>query len=456
MAKSAAMFPLFLLSCYLWTWLNWARITHWLSAQSQQGTLIPNPQLDPFYQPPDRFELQVPGTILRQREVATSFFGIVADPVEGYQLLYRTTALDGSATAAVTTVFKPANAKTDRFIAFHTAYDSAFVDCEPSYQYQRGVVQTDLISSFEMLLFQRHLAKGYIVSSPDHEGIEAAFGAGRLAGIVALDAMRAVVNFQDTLGFSIEQPAIVGTGYSGGALATGWGASLQASYAPDLNIKGWVAGGTPSNMTGTLLNINNGPYSGFIPAAIDGLCKPSAYGTDLQPVIDRIITPEGQSYLDFANTNCFLADLINFRNKSIFSPDVQTLGSAILNEPTIHSILSENVLGVLEEETPIVPVFVYHGVNDDVIPYRDAATMVDAWCANGATVHFTSFAKGGHSRTALGSLADVNHFIENAFAGTLGVGCSANTSAGMSDSEALVVGFEPALEILLNRVTDSG
>ncbi|KAL4862477.1 hypothetical protein BDV12DRAFT_203019 [Aspergillus spectabilis] len=448
--------PLFLwpllFAFLLWTYLVRTIAVPSPSSRSQLNARAQDPQTDPFYQPPDGFELEVPGAILRQREVVTSFFGFIADPVEGYQLLFRTTTLNGSASAAVTTVFKPKNSITDRFIAFHTAYDSAFVSCEPSYQYQLGVMQTNLMSSFEMLLFQRHLAKGYIVTSPDHEGLEAAIGAGRLAGIVSLDAMRAVVNFQDILGFSTEQPAIVATGYSGGALATAWGASLQPSYAPDLNIKGWVAGGTPSNMTGTLLNLDNGPYSGFIPAAIDGLCKPSAYGAELQPVINNIVTAEGQSFLDFANSHCFLADLVNFRNRSIFSTDVQNLGPALIQQPTIQSILSENVLGALREETPNFPVFVYHGIEDAVIPYRDAATMVDEWCSNGATVQFTTYTSGGHPRTALGSLPDVNQFIESAFAGSLESGCTSNTKAATLDSGALGSGFETRLDALIDRM----
>ena len=78
------------------------------------------PSVDPFYKPPSGFENQAPGSILRSRKIATAYFGLIPNPVQAWQLLYRTTAIDGSAIATVTTVFKPLNAKKDRFVSFHT------------------------------------------------------------------------------------------------------------------------------------------------------------------------------------------------------------------------------------------------------------------------------------------------------------------------------------------------
>lgn len=96
------------------------------------------PSIDPFYKPPAGFESKAPGTILRQRLVISSFFGLIPDPVETWQLLYRTTAIDGSPIATVTTIFKPLFPKNDRFVSFHTAYDSSASICNPSYNYQLG------------------------------------------------------------------------------------------------------------------------------------------------------------------------------------------------------------------------------------------------------------------------------------------------------------------------------
>ena len=218
------------------------------------------------------------------RVIRRRYFGLVPNPVQAWQLLYRTTAINGSAIATVTTVFKPLIAKTDRFVSFHTAYDGAARSgiCDPSYNYQLGAPQVDLISSVEFLLLQAFVLDGYIVSSPDYEGPEAAFGTGRLAGTAVLDSMRAVANFQTALRLSPNIPEIFGYGYSGGAIATGWAASLQPRYAPELKIKGWAQGGTPANLTGTAVFIDGTLFAGFLPQVLVGLSARSAYGAELE------------------------------------------------------------------------------------------------------------------------------------------------------------------------------
>lgn len=414
------------------------------------------PSDDPFYQPPAGFESEVPGTILRQREISVAFLGLIPDPVEAYQLLYRTTAINGSAIATVTTIFKPTNPKTDRFISFHTAYDSSASICDPSYNYQLGAAQTDIISSAEQLILQSYLLLGYIVASPDYEGPDTAFGPGRLAGMGVLDNMRAVSSF-DALGLSSAKPMIVGTGYSGGAIATGWAASLQPSYAPELDIKGWAQGGTPANLTGTLMFIDDTPFSGFIPPAVAGLSYPSAYGAQLNPILNRVVTSKGQSIIDKSKTTCAVEDILNFADQSLFSTSFQSLGDRLLLEATIQSVLKQCTMGVAKEETPTAPVFVYHASQDEIIPYANASTMVKSWCNYGADVKFTTFANGGHATTEVVALPDTINFVKSAFAGTTKSGCSSNTElASILNPIALGVELEPILTKLLEVITTVG
>lgn len=436
--------------------LSCSVIGHPTNARDLSARAVP-PPADPFYNPPSGFESTAPGTILRERQVVASFFGFLPDPVETHQLLYRTTAINGTAIATATTIFKPAFAKSDRFISFQTAYDSSAVQCSPSYNYQLGSVQNDLISSAEFLLLQAYLLSGYIVASPDYEGPDAAFAPGHLEGMGALDGMRAVANYKAKLGLSTSQPAIVGVGYSGGGLATSWAASLQPSYASELNVKGWVAGGVPANLSAVVDYIDDTISSGFIPVAIAGLSKPSAYGAQLNPVIDRIITTKGRALLDFAATQCAVPNLLNFFEQSIFSTSIQTLGKTLLYEPTIASILAENVLGTKKELAPSAPVLLYHATEDEIIPYANVKELNSDWCGQGVSVDFVTYGAGGHVTTEVIGLPDALKFVDSAFKGSLGKACSSKT---VHDSTlnplALALNLEPLGAALIDVLAKAG
>lgn len=199
---------------------------------------------DDFFTPPPGFESTTPGTILAHRPFIPGIFGFIQVPVDGYQLLFRSTALDGSAIAGATTIFVPHNTQLkDRYVQFHTAYDTSAIKCNPSLNYIYNSTQTNSVVSVEMLYIEFYLALGYIVASPDFEGPDAAFGAGILTGRMVLDSMKAINAFHDTIGFTTDSPMIVGTGYSGGSIACGFAAELQASYAPQLDVKLWSFGG---------------------------------------------------------------------------------------------------------------------------------------------------------------------------------------------------------------------
>lgn len=250
---------------------------------------------------------------------------------------------------------------------------------------------------------------------------------------------------------------VVGVGYSGGAIATGWAASLQPTYAPELTIKGWVHGGTPANLTAILTFIDNTLFSGFLPAAIDGLTKPSAYGAQLNPLLNSVITPHGQDILNFANKNCAVADLLAFPEQSVLSTKVQSLGPDLLYNPVVAAVLQKNTMGVYKNETPTAPVFMYHASNDEVVPYAPASTLADAWCNNGASVKFTTFANGGHITTEVVAIIDALQFVGNAFAGKVPGGCSRNTELSSTlNPIALGVALEPLLIKLVEVLATAG
>lgn len=414
------------------------------------------PSRDPFYTPPQGFENAAPGDVLRTRPIIASFFHLIPDPIDARQLLYRTQSIDGKPLVGVTTVFKPFGAKTDRYITFNTAYDSASNDCSPSYTYQWGSLPTSEITAAEFLLVQAYLASGYIVSSADYEGPDAAFAAGRLEARGVLDSMRAVKNYASKLGLT-KNPSTVVTGYSGGGIATGWAAALHSSYAPELNVKGWVMGGVPANLTAILTYIDDTLFSGFLPVAVAGLAKPSAFGKTIQPLIDRIIQPKGVEALKNANTKCAQDNLLLFPNKSLFDKSFQSLGKALLQDPTFNEVIDQCILGVVPSEKPSAPVLQYHATDDEIVPYGPAELLHERWCQQGVSSRFIEYKAGGHITTEPLGIIDAVKFAEQAFAGKVPSGCSKSTVLDNKlDPLALGAGLEPILIQIVQALTNLG
>lgn len=411
---------------------------------------------DGFYDPPAGFESQPPGAVLRSRRIVASFLTFIPDPIEAHQILYRTTAVNGSAIATVTTVFKPLFAKKDRFVTYNIAYDSSSPQCNPSHAFPLGSNPTTAIAAAEFLLIQVYLLSGYVVSSPDYEGPDAAFTPGYLSGMGVLDSMRAVGNFAETLGLS-ENPMSVGIGYSGGGLATGWAAAMQPAYAPELAVKGWVAGGVPANLTSIFEFIDGTVVSGFEPIAIAGMLKPSAHGALLQPLFDRIATPLGKQAIKLASSQCAAAPLVAFAFQSVLDTKFQSLGPGLLTDPTIGPLITRNTLGVNRTETPAVPVMMYHAQPDEIVPYPAAATLRSAWCDYGATVKFTTYAAGGHGTTVILGIPDALKFINDAFSGSVAPGCTTKTLFNDQLSPlALGLNLEPLAVGLINAIAALG
>lgn len=424
---------------------------------SPQRRAIP-PSQDPFYEPPEGFEETVPGTVLRDRRVVASFLGIIPDFfADVRQVLYRTSAVDGSAIAAVTTIFSPVAAKKDRFVTYNAAYDSACVDCSPSYAYRWGNISASASLTAEFLAMQVYLAKGFIVNSPDYEGPDAAFTAGRIAAMGVLDSMRAVQNFASKHMGLEDRAGIVATGYSGGGLATAWAAALQPLYAPELNIMGWAMGGVPANLSAMVEHIDNTLVSGFLPLAIAGLSKPSSYGASFLPLLDRILTDKGRTLLENARSNCVGSVLGRFSEQSIFDSDVQSLGHGLLTHPVVAKVLHENVLAIRQDETPTAPVFLYHGHNDEVVVYNSSIKVYNQWCQNGANISFINYAAGGHITTAAISIIAAFDFVSRAFESKLQSGCSFNTVLDDSlNPLALGLNLEPLLVRLVDFLSHIG
>ncbi|KZP05168.1 LIP-domain-containing protein [Athelia psychrophila] len=421
-------------------------------AQVTLGAAVLTPDNDPFYQPPAGFASSAPGTVFKNRTAPSGIAGINA-----VQILYRTSYINNTATATVATILTNSSATRDKLVAYDDYEDSANTACAPSYLFNTNNGNAE----FGPLGVEvtNGLANGWTLVIADYEGINSAFGSGRQEGYAILDGLRAALSYAPA---GISQNATIGGyGYSGGAIATGWAASLQPTYAPELNVVGWAIGGTPANVTSTMQNVEGTTFAGFAAAGIAGTI--SGYPA-VGARFNEIATPIGQAAIAKARSQCATSDLVTFLLEDFETTVYQNLGDQLLYDPTIAAALANGTMGINADETPKAPVYMYHGKSDEVIPYDSALKAANAWCAFGASVEFVTGTGGtGHLGTEAALISNATSWLDLRLSGIPpATGCS-NASwpalgnplkrdgASTSSIERFGVGDEKVIADILER-----
>lgn len=129
-----------------------------LSAIHPSGVLALAPRASPllptedvFYTQPENISDYSAGDIIASRAITVDLNGIlgfsatVISIEAAYQYLYRTIDSLQNPVAAVATVLVPHNADPNKLLSYQTAYDSANINCGPSYSLQAGANNTAIV-----------------------------------------------------------------------------------------------------------------------------------------------------------------------------------------------------------------------------------------------------------------------------------------------------------------------
>jgi hypothetical protein len=109
---------------------------------------------------------------------------------------------------------------------------------------------------------------------------------------------------------------------------------------------------------------------------------------------------------------CQIQGLASFALKSV--QDYTVGGVNPIDEPKWQTVLDANDLGGL---TPKVPLYEYHGLVDEVIPYGVEQALHTEYCSHGVTTDLVGYA-GDHVLTQVLAQTDVVNWVAARFAGT--------------------------------------
>jgi hypothetical protein len=351
-----------------------------------------------FYVPPSPLPAGAHGDVIWCRPSFSPVPGASA-----WQILYRSTTVSGQPTAISGTVFVPdlPYPGTRPVVAYAPGTQGWGDQCAPSNEIASGTFD-------EQFAVNNLLARGWAVSVTDYPGLgtpgDELYNVGIPEGYGVLDALRAATLVPGA-GLSPGAPMAI-EGYSQGGGAADWAAQLQPSYAPGLKLTGVAGGGTPANLQAVAANINGTAFFAFLAGAAIGFN--AAY-----PSLDLNgeLTPAGRAAMAQLDTMCQTQGLLTYAGHRI--EDYTVGGVNPINEPKWQAVLNANDLGAVK---PRVPLYQYHGLLDEVIPYAVEQTLHSQYCAMGVATQLTGYA-GDHVLTQVLAQGDVASWIGARLAG---------------------------------------
>jgi len=384
-------------------------------ASRSDADVVPNapiPDSDPFYAQPDPMPDGLSGTILDSRAVTfTPFLGIPL-PNPAWQLKYLSSDTFGQPIAAIATVVRPLvpSAIGPVLLSYQSAEDSLGNHCAPSHTLTGSTANGNTQAESAAYLPGLY-ALGWTVVVPDHEGPYSVYGVGTLEGQITLDGIRAAESFAP-LGLPGSATRVAMWGYSGGALATAWAASLQPSYAPELNVVGVASGGTPADLKSAAEAFDSGLGNAFFSLGFSAVIGINRVYTDLVP--DSILNDKGRAAVAALKDGCVGMTGDGSPAPTGHFADYVTIADP-LNSPAALATYPKIDLPQ-RGRTPTAEVYVYHSQLDELIPIAGTDAMVQAWCTDGAKVHYYRGITGEHVSFAVTGGPDALLFLASRFA----------------------------------------
>ncbi|WP_103542495.1 lipase family protein [Streptomyces sp. SM1] len=261
--------------------------------------------------------------------------------------------------------------------------------CAPSLALQNPLTLNGQTVSFgyETLAVYRLLATGAAVVVTDYAGLGTT---DRLhtyvsrvdEGHAMLDAARAA---RSVPGASVNAASRVGMyGYSQGGGASASAAELQSAYAPDVRLVGTYSGAPPADLTDVMKGIDGSALAGALAWSINGFAQAEP---ELRAVVDEHINAAGREALDDISTAC-VGDAIlgyGFTSSTRWTSSGRPLAEIMAGEPGAQAVLDKQRIGTMK---PTGPVRVVTGVQDDIVPHRQARQLAVDWCKKGGDVTY--------------------------------------------------------------------
>ena len=227
-----------------------------------------------------------------------------------------------------------------------------------------------------------------------------------------LDMYFQVLPFMQKAGLAPEHDDIYLMGYSqGGAVTMGVQHMIEMRYADRIKIRRVFAGGGPYDVKATYDNFIETNYASY-PCAVPLMTQGVVNGNHLELDLAKILQPRIYENLDeWINSKKYTTGQLNELIDTHVTDELMTpIGmdrtsyeiSELYKALTLNSILSYSW-------TPKAPVFIFHSIDDDIVPYVNATLAKSKWQYGNIQYNFGHY--GNHIAGMLRFLMNVRTLL---------------------------------------------
>ena len=345
---------------------------------------------DGFYTVPSPLPGKQHGDLIRYQRLADVPGG------HAYRVMYRSTSVPGADIAVTGLAAVPTTAGKDRVVLTWAHGTTGIADsCAPS----------KLPAQTLDPHMQAFLSRGWDVAATDYEGLGTPGRHPYLAGVSegrgTLDIVRAVRQIPA----SDAGTRTIVWGHSQGGHAAVFADQLAASWTPELQVLGTVAGAPPSELPLIAAALKGGNFQGYLAMAAAGIN--AAYP---QAKLEDLLTPKGLEILPIVDTGC--TDKVFAAYNGIKYDDFVKADPATI--PSWKQALEANDPGHAKLESPLL---IIHGEADEQIPPIASALLMKRLCSQAETVERRTYPGMHHAEVIGPSFAPMLTWMDDRVAG---------------------------------------
>ncbi|MGY2087919.1 MULTISPECIES: lipase family protein [Nocardia] len=331
--------------------------------------------IDDFYSSPENGIAAPPGQLLRRRPITLAG---LRGTGPAWQVVYATTGSRAPmpASGTVITASPVAGASgTGPVLVYCPSFHGLGGHCAPSRLLAEG-------REPESQFIATALERGWNVAVPDGPCLGMTglgphqFLAGAAGAHTVLDLARATCHLPE---LDDAGPCVV-WGYGDGGRNAVWTAEQQPSYAPELDLRGVAAGGVVADPAALITEIDGGPWAGLALAGLIGLSR--AYS---HLPTEHLLTDAGRETVQQARVLDAAELLLSYRHQSLGGwcerPDPW-------NDPLWRYVLASETSG---RAAPQVPVHLYHGIEDALVPVAIGRSLFAEYRALGVDLSWREY-----------------------------------------------------------------